>query len=125
MEYSIDFGELSDWISESLNEINSQAQKVETLNDAKLLKKRIRLFITGMEQKKREINNQIKEIRLHYDKQEPSKGLFSRRTRKDIDNERDERIIIFNKALAIIDRQIEEMRRVSLSVDEQLNEQVT
>ncbi len=124
MEFFIDLNEISDWIETSVEEINYQSRKVETLTDAKLLKKRIAHFIAGMEQKKQEINVQIDEIRLYYNKQRPIKGLFRVRTRRDINNDRDERILIFRRLSAALDRQIGEMRRVSLSIDEQVNEQL-
>ena len=116
-------GELGDWIAASLAEINSQMAAVETLDDVKIAKRRIKLFLEELEQKKREINLHIKEVRNQFDQQEPSKGFFSKRTRKDIDNERDRAILPWKKATVIIDKQIGEMKRFQYEIDKQVKEQ--
>lgn len=115
--------ELSNWVSSTTDRLNKQTQSVKNLEDVKLLKRDINLFIEQMEQKKRDINLRIKDIRLHFDNQKPSQGLFSKRTRKDIDLERDKAIKPLEILKNAFDKQIESVKRTLLVVDKQVAEQ--
>lgn len=116
--------ELSNWISSTLDSITKQAKSVKNLEDVKLCKREINLFIEQMEQKKREISLRMKDIRLHFDSQKPSQGLFSKRTRKDIEVERDKAITPWEKVKNALDIQIDNMKRMLLLIDKEVTKQI-
>jgi len=116
-------GELEEWISSSLEKININLSSIKNLDDAKLAQKEINQFINGLELKKQEINIHIKEVRIQFDEEEPSKGLFSQRRRKDIDNDKDKVLLIWQKAKAALDKQINHMNEVKLELERQVREQ--
>jgi len=66
----------------------------------------------------------LSEIRLHFDSQKPSQGLFSKRTRKDIEVERDKAITPWEKVKNALDMQIDSMKRTLLLIDKQAAEQM-
>lgn len=116
--------ELSNWISSTLDRINKQTKSVNNLEDVKLCKREINLFIEQLEQKKREISLRVKDIRLHFDSQKSSQGLFSKRTRKDIEVERDKAIIPWEKVKSALDKAIDSMKYLLLLIDKQVAEQM-
>lgn len=116
--------ELSNWVSSTTDRLNDQTKSAKNMEDVKLLKREANLFIEQMEQKKREINLRIKDIRLHFDSQKPSQGLFSKRTRKDIELERDKAITPWENVKNALDMQIDSMKRTLLVIDKQVAEQM-
>lgn len=115
--------EISNWVSSTLAQVNEQLVSIKSSDDAKLAKRRINLFINEIEQKKREINLHIKEVRQQFDQQEPSQGLSSRRTRKDIDAERNKLIQPWEGSQVVLDNLITKMKQTLFEIDKQIMEQ--
>lgn len=111
--------DLGQWLSSVSTELQSLLRQASETDDYETLRGRARLFIEELVQKKREINLNIQEIRQQYDSEQPSKGFFSKHTRKDIDNDRDRVTLPWKKSIVVLDKQIVGMKTLLHGLDQE------
>jgi hypothetical protein len=114
--------ETSDWVESTIAQINAQLASVKSESDAKLAKRRVNLFIDEIQQKNREISLHMKEVRQKYDQEMPSRGYFSKRTRIDIDADRDKLLQPWAGVQVVLNNLITEMKRALYEIDKQMME---
>jgi len=109
--------ETSEFIAESLIEINTLTSTAESAEDVAILRRRIHLFVEEMEVKKDQINHHIQEIRI--EQRELTEGLSRKRTPRDPGQGRDRSRVPWQKMLVILEKQIVQMKDILNTIDQQ------